>query len=74
MRWSRGQEFAVENLAMEPHAIARLAHYVKRTVQEPSEIILRVRTAPSSMAIVGFLVSVASWYFAAYTTRYMFSS
>ena len=28
----------------------------------------------TSMAIVGFLVSVASWYFAAYTTRYMFSS
>ena len=47
MRWSRGQEFAVENLAMEPHAVARLARYVTRTVQEPSESILRVRTAPS---------------------------
>ena len=37
VRWSRGQEFAVENLAMEPHTHARLQHYVKRLVQEPAE-------------------------------------
>ena len=34
VRWSRGQEFAVENLAMEPHTHARLHHYVKRLAQE----------------------------------------
>ena len=38
VRWSRGQEFAVENLAMEPHTHARLRHYVKRLAQEPMEI------------------------------------
>ena len=32
VRWSRGQEFAVENLAIEPHTQARLKHYVKRLV------------------------------------------
>ena len=25
VRWSRGQEFAVENLAIEPHTVARLS-------------------------------------------------
>ena len=30
IRWSRGQEFAVENLAIKPHTRARLQHYVKR--------------------------------------------
>ena len=30
VRWSRGQEFAVENVAIDPHAQARLKHYVKR--------------------------------------------
>ena len=35
VRWSRGQEFAVENVAIEPHTQARLAHYVKRLVLEP---------------------------------------
>lgn len=30
VRWSRGQDFAVENLAMKPLARARLQHYVKR--------------------------------------------
>lgn len=34
VRWSRGQEFAVENLAMEPHTHARLHHFVKRLAQE----------------------------------------
>ncbi len=38
-RWSRGQEFAVENVVIEPHT-ARLHHYVKRLVQEPVEIVL----------------------------------
>ena len=39
VRWSSGQEFAVENLLMEPHTHARLQHYVKRLVQEPAESI-----------------------------------
>jgi hypothetical protein len=38
VRWSRGQEFAVENLAIKPHTRARLQHYVKRLAQEPTEI------------------------------------
>jgi hypothetical protein len=32
VRWSRGQEFAVENMAIAPHTQARLKHYVKRLV------------------------------------------
>jgi hypothetical protein len=38
VRWSRGQEFAVENMNMliEPHTLARLQHYVKGLVQEPT--------------------------------------
>jgi len=40
VRWSREQEFAVENLLMEPHTHARLRHYMKRLVQEPAEIVL----------------------------------
>jgi len=39
VRWSRGQEFAVENLAIKPHTRARLLHYVNRPAQEPAEII-----------------------------------
>lgn len=35
VRWSRGQEFAVENLMIEPHTHARLQHYVMRLVREP---------------------------------------
>lgn len=35
VRWSRGQEFAVETLAIEPNTQARLQHYVKRLIQEP---------------------------------------
>jgi hypothetical protein len=34
VRWSRGQEFAVENVAIKPHTRARLAHYVKPLVQQ----------------------------------------
>ena len=37
VRWSRGQEFAVENRSIELHTQARLAHYVKLLVQEPLE-------------------------------------
>ena len=37
VRWSRGQKFAVENLAIEPHTRARFQHYVNRLVQEPAE-------------------------------------
>jgi hypothetical protein len=40
VRWSRGQEFAVENLVIQSHTRARLQHYVKRLVQEPAEIVL----------------------------------
>ena len=39
VRWSRGQEFAVENMLIEPHTQARLQHYVTRLVQEPTEMI-----------------------------------
>jgi len=39
VRWSRGQEFAVENLAIKPHTRARLHHYVNRLVQEPAKIV-----------------------------------
>ena len=38
VRWSRGQEFAVENLTIEPHTQARLLHYVKWLAQDPNEI------------------------------------
>ncbi len=40
VRWSRGQEFAVENVVIEPHTRARLQHYVKRQVQKSEEIAL----------------------------------
>jgi len=36
VRRSRGQEFAVENVMIEPHTHARIQHYVKRLVQEPT--------------------------------------
>jgi hypothetical protein len=39
VRWSRGQEFAVENVLIAPHTHARLQHFVKRWVQQPAEII-----------------------------------
>ena len=40
VRWSRGQEFAVENVVIEPHTHARLQHYVKRLVQHSRESIV----------------------------------
>jgi hypothetical protein len=36
VRWSRGQEFAVETVMVEQHTLARLQHYVKRLAQEPA--------------------------------------
>ena len=39
VRWSRGQEFAVENLTIKPHTRARLQHYVIQLVQASAEII-----------------------------------
>lgn len=35
--WSRGQEFAVENVIIEPRTHARPQHYVKRLVQSTHE-------------------------------------
>ena len=40
VRWSRWQDFSMENLAIEPHTLAPLAHYVKRLVQTPTENVL----------------------------------
>ncbi len=39
VRWSRGQEFAVENVVIEPHTHARLQHFVKRSVRERGTVI-----------------------------------
>lgn len=39
VRWSRGQNSAVENLRIEPHTHAQLRHYVKRLAREPARII-----------------------------------
>jgi hypothetical protein len=36
VRWSRGQEFAVETVLVEQHTHARLQHYVNRLVEEPA--------------------------------------
>ena len=38
VQWSRGQEFAVENVVIAPHTHARLQHDVKRLVREPMKI------------------------------------
>jgi hypothetical protein len=35
VRWSLGQEFAVENVMIEPKTQPRLQHYVKRLAHEP---------------------------------------
>jgi hypothetical protein len=37
VRWSRGEEFAVEILAIKPHTLIRLQHYVTRLAQESVE-------------------------------------
>jgi hypothetical protein len=39
VRWSRGQEFAVENVMVKRHTHARLQHYVMGLVQELTEIV-----------------------------------
>lgn len=39
VRWSRGHEFAVENVVVERHTQARLQHFVKRLVQGPTKVI-----------------------------------
>jgi hypothetical protein len=39
VRWSRGQEFAVENVVVEPNTHFQPKHYVKRLIQEPAEMI-----------------------------------
>jgi len=38
VRGSRGQEFAVKNVKVEPHTQAWLTQYVRPRVQEPAEI------------------------------------
>ena len=38
VRWSRGQEFAVENVVIKPQTHVRLKHYVKRLVQSSSQL------------------------------------
>ena len=40
VRWSTGQECAVEKKVIEQHTQAHLQHDVKRLVQEPTEILL----------------------------------
>lgn len=37
VRWSRGCEFAVENVMLNRQTQARLHHYVKRLVREPGD-------------------------------------
>jgi hypothetical protein len=39
VRWSRGQEFAVENLVVERHTHARLQHYLKRLTKDSPSMI-----------------------------------
>ena len=39
VKWSRGQDFAVENVVIETHTHARLQHYVKLLVHEATEIV-----------------------------------
>jgi len=39
VRWSKGQEFVVENLAINPYTRVRLQRYVKQLVWEPAESI-----------------------------------
>ena len=39
VRWSKGQEFAVENVAIEPDTRTRLQHYVKRMAEDSPSMI-----------------------------------
>jgi hypothetical protein len=47
VRWSRGQEFAVENVLIEQHNHVRLQHNVNRLVREPERMSHLVLTAPN---------------------------
>jgi hypothetical protein len=47
VRWSRGQEFAVEKVLIEQHNHVRLQHYVNRLVREPERMSQLVLTAPN---------------------------
>ncbi len=47
VRWSRGQEFAVENLVIDQYTQRRLQHYVNRLVREPERMSQLVLTAPN---------------------------
>ena len=47
VRWSRGQEFAVENVLIEQHNHVRLQHDVNRLVREPVRMSHLVLTAPN---------------------------
>src|SRR5580765_974034 len=47
VRWSRGQEFAVENVLIEQHNHVRLQYYVNRLVREPERMSQLVLTAPN---------------------------
>ena len=46
VRWSRGQEFDVENVLIEQHNHVRLQHYVNRLVREPERMRQLLLTAP----------------------------
>ena len=37
--WSRGQEFAIEDLAIKPHTRARFQHDINRLIQEAAETV-----------------------------------
>ena len=39
VRWSRGQEFAVESVVLDPPIDVRLQHYVRRLAQKPLEVV-----------------------------------
>ncbi len=47
VRWSRGQEFAVENVLIEQHNHVRLQHDVNRLVREPERMSQLVLTTPN---------------------------
>jgi hypothetical protein len=52
VRWSRGQEFAVETMRMAPQTQARLQQYVKRLVQRMHPITGERHDASISETIV----------------------
>ena len=47
VRWSRGQEFAVENVLIEQHNPVRLQQYVNRLAREPERMSQLLLTAPN---------------------------